>query len=122
MFKVMLRLSKKSGIFPKCLKINNVKKLGSHPVAGGGFGNVWKGRIADEIVCLKVVEVYPAFDVQQLLKLTDYPGIPRQSRYTIFKIMLRLSNHSGMFPRCLKINNVERLGLYPVAGGGFGDV
>ncbi|KAJ8077653.1 Rho guanine nucleotide exchange factor [Marasmius tenuissimus] len=68
MFKVMLRLSKKSGLYPKCLKINNVERMGSHPVAGGGFGDVWKGRIADEIVCLKVVKVYLASDVEQLLR------------------------------------------------------
>ncbi|KAJ8077647.1 Rho guanine nucleotide exchange factor [Marasmius tenuissimus] len=67
-FKVMLRLSKKSGMYPKCLKINNVEKMGSYPVAGGGFGDVWKGKIATEIVCLKVVKVYLASDVQQLLK------------------------------------------------------
>ncbi|KAL0580878.1 Rho guanine nucleotide exchange factor [Marasmius crinis-equi] len=66
--KVMLRLSKRSGMYPKCLKINNVERLGSHPVGGGGFGDVWKGRIADEIVCLKVVKVYLVSDVQQLLK------------------------------------------------------
>ncbi|KAL0563397.1 Rho guanine nucleotide exchange factor, partial [Marasmius crinis-equi] len=67
-FKVMLRLSKRSGMYPKCLKINNVERMGSHPLAGGGFGDVWKGRIADEIVCLKVVKVYLMSDVQQLLK------------------------------------------------------
>ncbi|KAJ8077652.1 Rho guanine nucleotide exchange factor [Marasmius tenuissimus] len=66
-FKIMLRLSKKSGMFPRCLKINNVEKLGLYPVAGGGFGDVWKGKIAAEIVCLKVVKVYLASDVQQLL-------------------------------------------------------
>ncbi|KAK1215505.1 Rho guanine nucleotide exchange factor [Marasmius sp. AFHP31] len=67
-FKVMLRLSKKSGMYPRCLKINNVEKMGSYPVAGGGFGDVWKGRVANEIVCLKVVKIYLASDVQQLLK------------------------------------------------------
>ncbi|KAL0576451.1 Rho guanine nucleotide exchange factor [Marasmius crinis-equi] len=67
-FKVTLRLSKRSGMFPKCLKINNVERQGSHPVAGGAFGDVWKGRIANEIVCLKVVKVYLVSDVQQLLK------------------------------------------------------
>ncbi|KAK1230422.1 Rho guanine nucleotide exchange factor [Marasmius sp. AFHP31] len=68
MFKVMLRLSKKSGMFPRCLRINNVERLGSHPVAGGGFGDVWKGKIAGETVCLKVVKVYLASDVEQLLR------------------------------------------------------
>ncbi|KAK1230088.1 Rho guanine nucleotide exchange factor [Marasmius sp. AFHP31] len=42
--------------------------MGSYPVAGGGFGDVWKGRVANEIVCLKVVKIYLASDVQQLLK------------------------------------------------------
>ncbi|KAK1215506.1 Protein kinase of the Mitotic Exit Network [Marasmius sp. AFHP31] len=67
-FKLMLRLSKKSGMYPKCLKINNVERLGSYPVAGGGFGDVWKGKIANEIVGLKVVKVYLVSDVQLLLK------------------------------------------------------
>ncbi|KAK1230419.1 Protein kinase of the Mitotic Exit Network [Marasmius sp. AFHP31] len=67
-FKVMLRLSKKSGMYPKCLKINNIERLGSYPVAGGGFGDVWKGKIANEIVGLKVVKVYLVSDVQSLLK------------------------------------------------------
>ncbi|KAK1215509.1 Rho guanine nucleotide exchange factor [Marasmius sp. AFHP31] len=68
MFKVMLRLSKKSGLFPRCLRINNVERLGSHPVAGGGFGDVWKGKIAGKTVCLKVVKMYLASDVEQLLR------------------------------------------------------
>ncbi|KAK1215507.1 Rho guanine nucleotide exchange factor [Marasmius sp. AFHP31] len=67
-FKIMLRLSRKSGMYPRCLKINNVEKLSLYPVAGGGFGDVWKGKIANEIVGLKVVKVYLASDVEQLLK------------------------------------------------------
>ncbi|KAK1219128.1 Rho guanine nucleotide exchange factor [Marasmius sp. AFHP31] len=67
-FKVMLNLSKKSEMYPKCLKINNVERLGSYPVAMGGFGDVWKGKIGDEIVGLKVVRACEASVVQQLLK------------------------------------------------------
>ncbi|KAJ8077655.1 Rho guanine nucleotide exchange factor [Marasmius tenuissimus] len=64
----VLHLSRQSEMYPKCPRINNVEKLGSYPVASGGFGDVWKGRIADEIVCLKVVKVYLASDVKQLLR------------------------------------------------------
>ncbi|KAL0057828.1 hypothetical protein AAF712_015519, partial [Marasmius tenuissimus] len=64
-FKIMWRLSKKSRMYPKCLKINNVKKLDEYPVAAGGMGDVYKGEIAAEIVCLKVVKVYQTSDVQQ---------------------------------------------------------
>ncbi|KAJ8077649.1 hypothetical protein PM082_002082 [Marasmius tenuissimus] len=56
-----------------------------------------------------------------LQTLTEHPDIPRQPRSTVFKDMLCLSKKSGIYPNCLRINNVERLGSHPVAGGGFGD-
>ncbi|KAL0056959.1 hypothetical protein AAF712_016423, partial [Marasmius tenuissimus] len=67
-FKVMLRLSKRSGMHPTCLTMKNVELLNEVPVAGGGFGDVWKGVIAGHTVCLKVVRVYLTSDVQQLVK------------------------------------------------------
>ncbi|KAJ8094292.1 Rho guanine nucleotide exchange factor [Marasmius tenuissimus] len=67
-FNVMLGLSKSSGLYPKCLTLKNVDKLGERPVAGGGFGDVWKGRVADQPVCLKVVRVFTKSDVGQLVK------------------------------------------------------
>ncbi|KAL0574483.1 hypothetical protein V5O48_007458 [Marasmius crinis-equi] len=36
--------------------------------------------------------------------------------------MLRLSKNSGLHPQCLSIQNVKKLGEYPIAAGGFGDV
>ncbi|KAK1216073.1 hypothetical protein PQX77_021304 [Marasmius sp. AFHP31] len=36
--------------------------------------------------------------------------------------MLRLSKNSGLHPTCLFIQNVKRIGEYPIAAGGFGDV
>ncbi|KAJ8095395.1 hypothetical protein PM082_023165 [Marasmius tenuissimus] len=64
-FRIMLCLSRDSRMYPRCLKINNVKKLDEYPVAAGGFGDVYKGEIAAEIVCLKVVRIYQTSDVQQ---------------------------------------------------------
>ncbi|KAG7090217.1 hypothetical protein E1B28_011818 [Marasmius oreades] len=66
--KVMLHLSKRSGLCPQCLMIKNVKRLGDFPVEGGGFGDVWKGKIGAQVVCLKVVKVYLVSDVRGLLK------------------------------------------------------
>ncbi|KAL0570204.1 hypothetical protein V5O48_011760 [Marasmius crinis-equi] len=71
MLTVMIRLSKLSGLHPKCLSIQNVHKLGHHPVASGGFGDVWKGVVGDSrgpIVCLKVVKVYVSSDVKALFR------------------------------------------------------
>ncbi|KAG7097312.1 hypothetical protein E1B28_004673 [Marasmius oreades] len=72
-FMTMIRLSKTCRLYPKCLAIRNVRKMGNHPVAGGGFGDVWKGTIggaSENIVCLKVSKVYLTSDAGQLFK--DY--------------------------------------------------
>ncbi|KAL0570533.1 Rho guanine nucleotide exchange factor [Marasmius crinis-equi] len=66
--KMMLHLSKRSGLCPNCLIIKNVKKLGAFPVGGGGFGDVWKGKIREQLVCLKVVKVYLRSDMALLMK------------------------------------------------------
>ncbi|KAJ8083247.1 hypothetical protein PM082_009119 [Marasmius tenuissimus] len=36
--------------------------------------------------------------------------------------MLRLSKNSGLHPTCLSIQNAKKIGEYPIAAGGFGDV
>ncbi|KAJ8083204.1 Rho guanine nucleotide exchange factor [Marasmius tenuissimus] len=69
----MIRLSKRSGLHPRCLFIQNVRKLGKHPVAAGGFGDVWKGVIGqpeseEQLVCLKVSKVYMKSDLDALFK------------------------------------------------------
>ncbi|KAL0576279.1 Rho guanine nucleotide exchange factor, partial [Marasmius crinis-equi] len=73
-FSIMIRLAKNSGLHPKCLSIQNVKKVGNHPVGGGGFGDVWEGVVEDPTlkhsVCLKVVRMFRESDVERLLQ--DY--------------------------------------------------
>ncbi|KAF9253975.1 hypothetical protein L218DRAFT_887452, partial [Marasmius fiardii PR-910] len=55
--KTMLRLSKRSGLCPQCLIIKNVEKLEDYPVGGDGFGDVRKGKIGEQTVCLKIVKL-----------------------------------------------------------------
>ncbi|KAK7027404.1 Rho guanine nucleotide exchange factor [Paramarasmius palmivorus] len=67
----MVCLSKNSGIYPSCLTIRRVTKLGKYPVASGSFGNIWKGQIGeagDQLVCLKEAKVYSKSDMNHLLK------------------------------------------------------
>ncbi|KAF9256239.1 hypothetical protein L218DRAFT_1007590 [Marasmius fiardii PR-910] len=40
----------------ECLMIENVKKLGDHPVCGGGFGDVWKGKIGEQVLLKEYVQ------------------------------------------------------------------
>ncbi|KAK7041495.1 hypothetical protein VNI00_009363 [Paramarasmius palmivorus] len=67
----MLRLSKASDLYPSCMTIQNLNTMGNHPVAGGGFGDIWKGILGGDsgrVVCLKVVKMYIMSDVKRLLK------------------------------------------------------
>jgi hypothetical protein len=64
-------LSKKTGLYPKCLALDadNVTKLGKHPVAAGGFGDIWKGLIRGQMACLKIVRIYSESDVREFVKV-----------------------------------------------------
>jgi len=44
------------------------------PVAGGGFGDVYKGQYRNQEIALKVLKVYQKSDLQKLLKVTVSPG------------------------------------------------
>ncbi|KAK7054501.1 hypothetical protein VNI00_003699 [Paramarasmius palmivorus] len=71
-YNAMFRLSSHSGLHPQCLAIKNVQKIGDYPVAGGGFGDVWRGmlgRCRKQEVCLKIVKVYLTSNVQKLLSV-----------------------------------------------------
>ncbi|KAK7062516.1 Rho guanine nucleotide exchange factor [Paramarasmius palmivorus] len=68
--KAILRLSRQSNLYPQCLTIENVRQLGEHPVASGGFGEIWMGTIegSEDVVCLKVVKLYQKSDIEKVLK------------------------------------------------------
>ncbi|KAF9255397.1 kinase-like protein [Marasmius fiardii PR-910] len=70
MLKMMLHFPKKSDLFPKCFIIENVEKVEEYPVAEGGFGYLWHGKIGQRELGLKVTKVLSTSNVQQLLK--DY--------------------------------------------------
>ncbi|KAG7095871.1 hypothetical protein E1B28_006562 [Marasmius oreades] len=86
-FRLMIRLSRKSGLHPQCLTIWGVQKLGNHPIGGGAFGDVWKGRIGQQLVCMKVVRAFETSDVKQILK-----------DYMQEAIIWRQLNHPNLLP------------------------
>ncbi|KAI5116420.1 hypothetical protein M0805_001383 [Coniferiporia weirii] len=52
------KLVKASGSLPHYLFLSNVTHVGSHPVSGGGFADVWKGTFGGRIVALKVLRIF----------------------------------------------------------------
>src|SRR5205823_768587 len=45
-------------ILPSFLFVTGVRCLETHPIAGGGFADVWKGGLGDKIVALKVLRLF----------------------------------------------------------------
>ncbi|KAL0571741.1 hypothetical protein V5O48_010223, partial [Marasmius crinis-equi] len=67
---IMFRLSKKSGLPPRCLIIRNIKRFGDRAFASGEFGDIWKGEVgdseSDRIECVvKVARWYCTLDGEE---------------------------------------------------------
>ncbi|KAJ7621324.1 kinase-like domain-containing protein [Roridomyces roridus] len=67
LFEALSRLSSDSGLHPTCFALSGIQKIG-HQVAAGGFGDVWKGVISGQSICVKVMRLFKECDVQALLK------------------------------------------------------
>jgi len=65
--KALIRLSCASGLYPECLVLSGMKIKGD-AVAGGGFGDVYKGSFKGYEIAVKVLKVYQKSDIHKLLK------------------------------------------------------
>ncbi|KAJ8077744.1 hypothetical protein PM082_002177 [Marasmius tenuissimus] len=88
--KMMLCLSKRSGMYPKCLIVKNVKRLPGRPVGGGGFGDVYKGVIGEQTVCLKLPRIFEDTEDPDADKLIK--------EYMREAIVWRQLNHLNLVP------------------------
>ncbi|KAJ7883532.1 kinase-like domain-containing protein [Mycena olivaceomarginata] len=66
-FQALLQLSRASGLHPRCLVLSELQKVGPQ-VTGGGFGDIWKGLIRGQSVCVKIMRIFEDSNVQALLK------------------------------------------------------
>jgi len=73
----MLRLSSKSGMYPKTLVQNSVTVEGSNPLAAGQFGDVWKGMFQGRQVAIKSLRLYGMSDVSEHVKVSFITFLPR---------------------------------------------
>ncbi|KAF7333349.1 Protein kinase domain-containing protein [Mycena venus] len=66
-WKALWRLSRDSGLHPRCFALTGLQKIGQQ-VAGGGFGDIWKGLVRGQTVSVKIMRIFQPDDVQTLLK------------------------------------------------------
>ncbi|TDL15027.1 kinase-like protein [Rickenella mellea] len=56
--RTLARVAKRYATYPDSLLIHNVHLLGTHPVAGGGFADIWKGRLGGQAMALKAFRIF----------------------------------------------------------------
>ncbi|KAJ7907318.1 kinase-like domain-containing protein, partial [Mycena leptocephala] len=63
----LLRLSGQCELHPTCFTLPGLKKVGQQ-VAGGGFGDIWKGLVGGEIVAVKSMRIFLDDDLRASIK------------------------------------------------------
>ncbi|KAJ7185676.1 kinase-like domain-containing protein [Mycena filopes] len=69
--KALLRLSRSSGLHPTCFPLTGMEKVGEQ-VAGGAFGDVWKGLVGGQSVSVKIMRLFKSEEVKAALQIKDF--------------------------------------------------
>ncbi|KAK6992507.1 kinase domain-containing protein [Favolaschia claudopus] len=67
LFKAMCRLSRASNLYPRCFTLTGLHKVGTQ-VAGGGYGDIWKGLVRGQSVCVKMLRIFQDSDIAMAVK------------------------------------------------------
>ncbi|KAJ7267291.1 kinase-like domain-containing protein [Mycena rebaudengoi] len=67
LFKALIRLSRASGLHPRCFPLTGLEKVGEQ-VAAGGFGDIWKGLVQGQHVSVKVMRIFQQDDIEVVVK------------------------------------------------------
>ncbi|KAF5373016.1 hypothetical protein D9758_001463 [Tetrapyrgos nigripes] len=54
----MRLLNKRHEALPPSIVVHDITREGQHPITGGGFADIWKGRRNGRLVCLKVLRIF----------------------------------------------------------------
>ncbi|TDL15582.1 kinase-like protein [Rickenella mellea] len=58
LYQTLARLAKMSATYPDSLLLHRVKLTGAHPIGGGGFSDVWRGKLGEQFVALKALRIF----------------------------------------------------------------
>lgn len=62
------RLASSSGLYPVCYELEDVVQGDPDPVVSGGFGDIYKGVLYGQMVCVKAIRVYQRDQIEYILK------------------------------------------------------
>ncbi|KAJ7050807.1 kinase-like domain-containing protein [Mycena amicta] len=63
----LFRLCRASGRHPQCFALSGLHTVGQQ-VTGGGFGDIWKGLVHRQSVCVKVMRIFEDSNLDAILK------------------------------------------------------
>ncbi len=73
----MMRLCASSRVYPQCLTLQQKVRYNTKAVAGGHFGEIWKGDFEGTPVSLKVAKIYQRSQIKHLLKVSARAFCPK---------------------------------------------
>ncbi|KAK0187667.1 kinase-like domain-containing protein [Armillaria mellea] len=56
-------------LLPTSFSCRHAKQIGGRPVWGGGFANIWKGRMNGELICIKVLRIFMDNGIEERNKM-----------------------------------------------------
>jgi hypothetical protein len=51
------------------MALSGLQKIGQQAVAGGAFGDIWKGLVQEQSVCVKIMRIFEDSNVEAVLKV-----------------------------------------------------
>jgi hypothetical protein len=74
LFKALLWLSRSSGLYPRCLALSELQKVG-RILAGGGYGDICKCLVDGQSVCVKIMQIFEDVNIKAALKVSFYKSL-----------------------------------------------
>ncbi|KAG6849708.1 hypothetical protein H0H93_006091 [Arthromyces matolae] len=62
------RLSKKTGLYPVCYRVENIVQEDQYPLTTGGYADIYKGQFEGHPVALKAIRVYQTTEIESFLR------------------------------------------------------
>ncbi|KAK0184021.1 kinase-like domain-containing protein [Armillaria mellea] len=67
--KCLSHMTRYHGILPTSFSCRHARRIDARPIWGGGFADIWKGRMNGELICIKVLRVFMDNGIEERNKM-----------------------------------------------------
>ena len=71
LFRALLKLSKRSGLYPSCLLLPGGCMKNSDPIATGSFGDVWRTNVYGQVVAIKTARACQRGELEKITQVIE---------------------------------------------------